>query len=240
MFLSEILNLVIRRLPYSFGVFLLTFLIISNSGLLKDKYIMERNVVIGTHLGSSNFPMASNFINIVNSAEFKSKLKLKDVATNFEPRDASLIVTFKGDIEENLIAASKLWISAINEIEEKLWKEKSIEILNNNILKLKEEIEFYENFNPKFSSEQTLEELALVNMLNDKFAVNNWAALNSAKFKLRGEMLKEAYLPTKFFLEGDGKVIRYFPNRMSYIGVSLIVFIFYNLLIIGLHYRRKS
>tara|TARA_B110000008_G_C16974874_1_gene565436 strand:- start:1829 stop:2554 length:726 start_codon:yes stop_codon:yes gene_type:complete len=241
MLLSDILSLVFKKIHYAFLVFVVSLLLLTNLNIFEEKYILKRYVVIGTHLGSANFPVVDNFVNLVQSAQFKSGLDLGEVSASFEGDvKEGLVATFQGNSKEKLIDASHKWMASINVIEKDLFEEESIATHQHSIERLRSIIKFYEDYEPIFTSDQPLNELALYHMLNDNREVTNWKNLNDAKFRLKAKLEEEFFVLTKFYFEDANSASRYFPSRVFFIGISLIFSILYYLIIIGLGYRKKS
>ena len=247
MLLSEIFNLVFKKIHIAALVFFVTFLLVSQFELFEKKYLLKRNVSIGTHMGSSNFPDISVMLSILNSSQFHNNVKKNHSDSSLEvsaklisSNKEGLHVIFKGKSSEDLIARSKAWLKSVNKIEEDLFKEKSYEIYEAKARGLNKKINFYKNYKTRFLSNQTLNEIALVNILNDKREVESWNQLYSSEIALESLLLTESFIPTKYFLDYKGESSYYFPNRVFFIGISLIPVVFYFLLILYLGFRKRS
>jgi hypothetical protein len=241
MLLSDILSLVFKKLHYALLVFIASLLLLTNLNIFEEKYILKRHIVIGTHLGSSNFAVVDNFINLVKSSQFRSSLELDEVSVSFEGdlRDG-LVATFQGKSKEILVETSLKWMARINSIEKDLFEEETLVIHQHSIDKLRSIIKFYEDYEPTLPNGEPLNELALYHMLSDDREVTNWKNLNDAKFRLKAKLEEEIFVLTKFYFEDVNSSSKYFPSRVFFIGVSLIFSILYFLIIIGLGYRKKS
>jgi hypothetical protein len=239
MLLSEIFTLIYRKIHISAFIFLITFLLVSQFDFFEKKFISKRNVIIGSHMGSSNFPQIDVMVSVINGQQFKADLG--DVSAKLKSSTGGLIVSFKGNNPESLIAASEIWIKSINKIEEDLFREESYQLHNSDIERLNKEINYYKNYKIRFSStNQTLSEVALVNILNDKREVENWNNLHASELALKKIFRKKVFVPTKYYLDHKGQLSYYFPNNIVFIGISLMSTVFYLLLIIGLSYRKRS
>jgi len=238
---NELLTLILKKTHYAVLVFIVSLFLLPNLNTLDERYILKRHVVIGSHLGSSNFPVIDNFINLVQSSQFKSGLDFGNVTINFDGdvKDG-LIATFQGQSKESLIEASYKWMARINKIEEDLFKEDTLKTHQHSIERLKSIIKFYEGHEPTFSNVQPLNELALYHLLDDDREVKTWINLNDAKFRLKAKLEEDILVPTRYFFEGENSTSLYFPNRAVFVGLSLIFSFLYLLIIIGLGYRKKS
>jgi len=247
MLLSEIFNLVFKKIHIAALVFFVTFLLVSQFELFEKKYLLKRNVSIGTHMGSSNFPDISVMLSILNSSQFHNNVKKNHSDSSLEvsaklisSNKEGLHVIFKGKSSEDLIARSKAWLKSVNKIEEDIYKEKSDKIYKVKVRALNKKINYYKNYKTRFLSSQTLSEIALVNILNDKREVESWNQLYSSEIALESLLLTESFIPTKYFLDYKGESSYYFPNRVFFIGISLIPVVFYFLLILYLGFRKRS
>jgi len=241
MLLSDILSLVFKKIPYAILVFIVSLFLLNNLDIFEERYILKRHVVIGTHLGSSNFPVVDNFVNLIQSAQFKSGLDLGNVSVTFEgDLKEGLVATFQGKSKEMLNEASYKWMARINAIEKDLLEEETFATHQHSIERLRSIIKFYEGYEPNFSNGESLNELALYHMLGDDREVTNWKNLNDAKFRLKAKLEEEIFVLTKFYFEDTNSTSRYFPNKIFFIGISLIFSTLYFLIIIGLGYRKKS
>jgi len=217
-------------------IFFITFFIVSQFDFFEKKYLSKRHIIVGNHMGSSNFPNRNTMVSIVNGQQFK--VDMGEVSAKLESSGDGLIVTFKGKTQESLIAASEVWIKSINKIEEDLFKEESYQLYNSEIERLNKEINYYKNYKTRFSYNQALSEVALVNILNDKREVENWSKLHAAEKSLKKLLLKKAFVPTKYYLDFKGGLTHYFPNKLFFISISLMAVVLYFLLIIKLSYRK--
>jgi len=223
------------------GVFFVTFFLVSGSNILEKKYLLEKQVVRGrNYSGEFTIPSMKVFVSVVNSQQFKAKLNTGDVRTNVNDYPKrGVIVSFKGSSPEGIIAASKLWLNAVNKIEDKQRIE-SYQKHASRIKFLEEEIEFLENHETKFSSANTLSDIALLNILNDNREVDLWKKLSSAKEKLDKLRFEKPFIPTKYFLETSDRLEHYYPNKAVYIGISLISVTCYIIFLLGFSYRRNQ
>ena len=247
MLLSEIFNLVFKKIHIAALVFFVTFLLVSQFELFEKKYLLKRNVSIGTHMGSSNFPDISVMLSIMNSPQFHNNMKKNYSDFNFEAsaklthsKKEGLVVSFKGKSPEDLIARSKAWLKSVNKIEEDFYKEKSDKIYKAKVRALNKKINYYKNYKTRFLSSQTLSEIALVNILNDKREVQSWKELHSSEIALENLLLTKSFTSTKYFLDYKGGSSPYFPNKVFFIGISLITVVFYFFLILHLGFRKRS
>jgi len=238
MLLSEIFTLVFRKIHIAAFIFFITLLLVSQLDLFEKKFKSVRHVIIGSHLGESNFPKIDTIVSVINGQQFKADMG--EVIAKLEVSRGGLIVSFKGTTQESLIAASEIWIKSINKIEEDLFREESYKLHNSTIKRLNKEINYYKNYKIRFSSNQALSEVALVNILNDKREIENWDNLHASEKALEKLLRRKVFVPTKYYLDFKGGLGHYFPNKLVFIGISLMSAVFYFLLIIGLSYRKRS
>ncbi len=247
MLLSEIFNLVFKKIHIAALVFFATFLLVSQFELFEKKYSLKRNVIIGQHMGSSNFPDISVMLSVLNSSQFHNNVKKNHSDSSLEvsaklisSKKEGLHVIFKGKSPEDLIARSKAWLESVNKIEEDIYKEKSDKIYKAKVRALNKKINYFKNYKTRFLSSQTLSEIALVNILNDKREVESWKELHSSEIALENLLLTKSFTSTKYFLDYKGGPSSYFPNKVFFIGISLIPVVFYFFLILHLGFRKRS
>ena len=238
---NELLTLILKKTHYAVLVFIVSLFLLSNLNIWEERYILKRNVVIGSHLGSSNFPIVDNFVNLTHSPQFKSSLDIGDVSIDFQGDVKNgLVVTFQGKSKEIMIEASYKWMARINKIEKDLFEEETLKTHQHSIERLKSIIKFYEGYEPTFSNVQPLNELALYHLLGDDRELNIWKNLNDAKFRLKAKLEEDILVPTRYFFEDENSISMYFPNQAVFVGLSLIFSFLYLFIIIGLGYRKKS
>ncbi len=223
------------------GVFFVTFFLVSKVDIIEKQYLLEKQVVRGRNY-SGEYTTASLqvFVAVVNSQQFKASFNTgSDKVKLMKHPKNGLIVSFKGSSSEDVIAASKLWLNAVNKIEDK----QRIESYQKHAGKmqfLEQKIAFLENYETKFSSANTLSDIALLNILNDNREVALWEKLSTAKEQLHKLRFKKPFIPTKYFLETRVVLDHYYPNRMVYIGISLISVVCWFLFLLGFNYRRDK
>jgi hypothetical protein len=257
MLLSEIFTLIFRRIHIVAVIFIATFLIVSQFDLIEKRYLLKRDVVIGEHLGSQNFPSLENLVGIINDNQFLDSINLGGVRADFEAKAARLYITFKGtfpETPETVVAASKIWMKGINKIEEDLFKEESQAIHDLEIDLLEKRINYFTNLSARIKSteemqeevfrrvidEEEMDNWTLTKMLSDNRELTIWDKLNQDKDSLMLLKKRKVFVPTRYFFDTDGKVTTYYPNKLTYIGYSLLASVTYLLSIIGLSYRKKK
>ena len=257
MLLSEIFTLIFRKMHIVVVIFIATFIVVSQSDLIEKRYLLKRDVVIGEHLGSSNFPEVKNLVDIVNDKQFSANVDLGHIDTNFKITYSRLYISFTGthpETPETMIAASKIWMKGINKIEEDLFKEESQAIHDLEIDILEKRINYFTNLSARIKSteemqeevflriidEEEMDNWTLTKMLSDNRELSIWDRLNQDEDSLILLKQRKVFVPTRYFFDTDGKVITYYPNKLIYIGYSVLTTVIYLLLIIGLSYRKKK
>jgi hypothetical protein len=243
MLLIEILKIVYKKLYLIIIIFLLSFFLLSNSSLLQDKYVLKRFIVIGEHPtlernDNSNFTSLDVFANSVNSPQFKRSVGMNDVWYELTKKGSGLLLTLKGFDSERIVEASLKWLATVNQIEDDLYLQKTNLMHKNRVDQLKSKVDFYENFESKFESDQIVGDFAIISILRDNAEDDSFIKLNDATFQLEKLKNQDLYKPTAFYLNKPGYPLQYFPSPIIYLGISFLISLGFVILILAREFRK--
>lgn len=240
MLLIEVLNIVYKKLYLVVIIFFISFLLLTNYKIIDDEYLLKRYVVIGKHDGTTNFPSMEVFVNAYNSPQFRNNVDIEKVWYELSIESGGLLLTMKGSNPDLMIKGSESWLSEINQIENDLYLEITNQKHQNSIDKIKAKIDYFENFDSKFGSDEVLSDVYLFSILDANIEADSFQRLNDATFELKSKNIESLFIPTKFYLNKTSSPIKYFPNPLIYIAISFLVSLVFILAILGLDFRKRA